>query len=205
MSSEVWKIGQESKASDIYDKIKDKRVIFNGGEVNAVRALTSVCSQMINAYNEIIEDQNDYILEIDDLNSKLSNETDDIQEKIDKLQKEIDELKKKMKDGTITEDEKNELFAKISEQDKLIGLKNDKTAEAFDNMSTANEKRKSGYKSKAQIAEDFGSTTVEKGKTLAETKVKGGFFRKLFARPFLTQQHVSIFTEQGKIHFTLHI
>lgn len=38
---------------------------------------------------------------------------------------------------------------------------------------------KIGQETKAVIATDYGETTVEKGTPLANTQVKGGFFRKL--------------------------
>ena len=88
MASEIWKIGQEHNADKVFNEIKDKGVpgcFLLRGEVVAVSALTKICAEMINAYNDVIEDQNSYLLEIDDMVQKLDDINDDIQAKIRKL------------------------------------------------------------------------------------------------------------------------
>lgn len=183
MTSEVWKIGKETQAQDYYKDIKQNGL--NGmfmlkSEAIAVNQLTKVCQEMINAYEEVIDDQNEYMFDIDEMVSKAEDTANDIRQRIEELEKEVAELTQKQEDGTITDEEKGELSAKSSELKYLQGLAEKTNEDNTKEIKDKNEERKSEYRSKEKIATDYGETTVEKGTPLAETKVKGGFFRKLF-------------------------
>ena len=185
MTSEVWKIGQETKAEDFYTKAS-KEISQVGifaipaGEVVAVSRLTNICQEMINAYEEVIDDQNEYILEIDDMVLKAEDTAKEIQKRIEQLEKEIVELIQKEESGEITQEERGELSAKQSELENLRGLLKTTGDKENKDIKSKNEQRKTEYRSKEKIATEYGETTVEKGMPLARTKVKGGFFRKLF-------------------------
>ena len=183
MSSEIWKIGQETTAQEMYDDVKQNglnHVFFLRSETMAVVQLTKACADMITAYEEVIDDQNEYIVEIDDMTESLSNLTEDIQKRIETLNKEIEELQKKEEDGTITEEEKGKLSAKQEELSNLVNLGSETVSEETKKIKDENDERKSNARTKEKIATEYGELTVEKGTPLAETRVKGGFFRKLF-------------------------
>jgi len=183
MSSEIWKIGQETSAEDYYKNIREKGIngcIFQRSETIAVSQLTNVCQAMIDAYNDIVEDQNEYQLEIDEIMKRAENTANDIQERIEKLLAEINELKQKEENGTLTEEEKGQLLVKLGQLRDLEDLAavNNKTEN--DKVNEKNDELKFENRSKEKIATEYGETTVEKGTPLANTEVKGGFFRKLF-------------------------
>ena len=183
MSSDVWKIGQETSAQDMYDNIKQKGLNgcrFLRSDVIAVNQLTKICNAMTEAYDEVIDDKNEYLFEINEKVNEFENLKEDIDTKIQQLMQEIKSLEKKEQDGSITEEEqknlenkKEELNTLISNSDKQI---DDKTKEV---KEKSNEKVNKN-KSKTAIAKNYGETTVEKGTPLAETKVSHGFFKKLF-------------------------
>ena len=183
MASDIWKIGQEQTALDMFNDVKENGINgyrFLKGEKNAVKQLTLACAQMIVAYNEVINDQNDYMIEIDDINQKINNINSEYEEKIEALKKEIDELKQKEYDGTLTDEEKEQLYAKCNELNELVNFYNTSSNSEIEELNKKNQQRKANYLKKEGIATDYGETTVEKGTPLANTEVKGGFFRKLF-------------------------
>lgn len=171
--SNVWQIGQENSAAQMYDKIKL-------GDVAKVKILTNICNEMTNKFDEITNDENKYLLEVDDINSEIDGMRSDLQAQIEQMKAEIAELEKKYDDGTITEEETKELMQKKGELNELIQNGNSnikaKGQEASDKGKAVIEK----HQSKVAIAKDYGETTVEKGQPLADTKVKNGFFRRLF-------------------------
>jgi len=183
MSSEVWKVGQETKAEDYYKNIKEKGIngnIFLRSETVAVSQLTKVCQDMIDAYNEVIDDQNEYMVEIDDMVTRAENTANDIQERIKKLEEEIKALQQKEENGEITDEEKGKLSSKQDELAYLQGLAETNGKSENEEIKSKNEERKSEYRSKEKIATEYGNKTVEKGQPLADTKVSHGFFKKLF-------------------------
>ena len=177
MSIEVWQIGKNVNAEDYYNDIK-KAIPFSS-ETFAVNALASVCEEMINTYDQIIDDQNDNIIDIDSLTNQMDNKNKSIQERIEKLKKEIAALEQKEQDGNISAEELGALTAKKSELNNLLGLTSSSGEKESKEISEKNEKLKKTYRSKEKIATEYGETSVDKGTPLAQTKVKGGFFRKL--------------------------
>ena len=183
MSSEVWKVGQETKAEDYYKNIKENGLKGNPllrGEVIAVSQLTKACQAMIEAYDDVIDDQNEYLVEIDDMLERAENTANDIQERIKKLEEEITKLKEKEENGEITDEERGELSSKSEELSYLLKLAESNGKKENEEIKSKNEERKSEYRSKEKIASEYGNKTVEKGQPLAETRVSHGFFKKLF-------------------------
>ena len=73
-----------------------------------------------------------------------------------------------------------ELEAKKGEFDTLNKDSKAEINSKSANIATKSQSKVNEYKTKTDIALDYGEVTVEKGTPLAETEVKGGFFRKLF-------------------------
>ncbi len=178
MSSEIWKICENKSAEDYFKMCKQIGILKS--DTIAVNILADACQGMLDAYDEIINDQNEYVIEIDDIITKAENTFNDIQSKIEKLKEEINELRQKADDGTITEEEREELSSKLGELRRLEDLSISSIKQEKNELSSKNNELDSECRSKAKIATDYGKTAVEKGKPLAETEVKGGFFRKLF-------------------------
>lgn len=180
--SNVWQIGQEISASDFYKESKYP-TLFGGmkfDEVFAVKRLTSMCKAMINQFEEITKDENAYLVELDDIKDNIDSAQSELEEKIVQMKAEIAELEKKYDNGTITDEELEELKQKKNELNNLVSEGNSNiNSMNYEAASKGNEVIKK-HESKVKVAEDYGKVTVEKGTPLAETKVKGGFFRKLF-------------------------
>ena len=178
MSLDILKLGQGQSAEKFYENVKNNTIFKS--EVFAVKVLTQVCESMINSYDEILQDQNDYIteleVELDDLSSFKAEQN----EKLQKLFEEIKALEQKEQDGTITEEEKKELDEKKTEYGSLTNNINTSVSDKNDKIKEMQSQQNDKYRSKVNIAKNFGEITVEKGTPLAETEVKGGFFRKLF-------------------------
>lgn len=197
--ADVWKIGQDVKADEFYDKskkgyifttkgegedakVKSSRIPFIGGEIHAANMLTATCNEMAKTYDQIIEDQNDYLVDIDASLDEISGLEADLEAKIKQLEAEIDELLKKKEDGTITEEEEAELESKNAEISNLktqtgtqIAAKNEELTKTTDKAGEADRKAKS------EIATNYGETAIEKGQPLSETKdKKKSFWRKVF-------------------------
>ncbi len=197
VTNDVWQLGKDTTASDFHQNVKDKGIgecWFLRGEVNAVKALTFVCQAMTISYDDVVDDQNQYLLEIDNLSSQLNvlngniqSKIEALQEEIKTIQKEIKQLQEKEKNGTITEEEREllkekcgELYTKQEEIFNLTGESEKSTKDGINSIKSKHVEMQNSYKTRAKIATDYGETTVEKGKPLAETEVKGGFFRSLF-------------------------
>lgn len=172
--SNVWQVGQETSASKIYD-------IYSGfSKIVSVSILTKMCNEMINEFDEITNDENNYLIELDNIDNEINAAQDELQGKIKKIQAEIAELEKKYDDGTITDEELEELKQKKQELNNLISGGNNEIKSKTNDAKSKGEEVIKTHESKVKVAEDYGKVTVEKGTPLAETKVKGGFFRKLF-------------------------
>ena len=169
MSSEIWQIAQNTKAKDMYDDCSIIRtgIIRAKSEIFAVQQLTKVCSAM----NEDLEkDQNKYEIDISNFEEEFNSFKNDKEAEISRLKNEITALEKKRSNGTITEDEQQELSQK---QEQYMSL-----SRGVDNKFDATQtKIKAEYKelgSKKEIAKDYGSLTVEKGQPFADIKEKEG-------------------------------
>ena len=177
MSSDVWKIGQETGAGKYFENVQ--KSLFNL-EVLAVKKLTKICEEMSNEFNTIIEDQNEYLIELEEDAKELQIYKNESEQKIETLFAEIKTLEQKEQDGNITEEEQKELEAKKGEFDTLNKDSKAEINSKSANIATKSQSKVNEYKTKTDIALDYGEVTVEKGTPLAETEVKGGFFRKLF-------------------------
>ena len=183
MSSEIWQVGQKMSASDMYKDVKEngfEGIKFLRSDMMAVVQLTKACEKMIQAYNEITEDQTSYLVELDNESLELENLQADTEAKIKELMAEIKELEEKKENGTITEEEEAELESKKTELDSFHKSSAADIKTRTDKLTDSADERVKESRSKISIANDYGETTVDKGTPLAETKVKGGFFRKLF-------------------------
>lgn len=176
--SNVWQIGQEQSATKFYDYLK--KIPFIGSELFAVNRLTSMCNTMINQFDEITKDENAYLVELDDIKDNIDTAKSELEEKIAQIKAEIAELEKKYDNGTITDEELEELKQKKNELNKLVSEGNSNIKSMNNEAASKGNEVIKKHESKVKVAEDYGKVTVEKGTPLAETKVKGGFFRKLF-------------------------
>ena len=176
--SNVWQVGQEQSATKFYDYLK-KIPVF-GSELFAVNRLTSMCKSMNDEFDEITNDENSYLIELDNIDNEIDAAQDELQDKIKKIQAEIAELEKKYDNGTITDEELEELKQKKQELNNLSSGGNNEIKSKTNDAKSKGEEVIKAHESKVKVAEDYGKVTVEKGTPLAETKVKGGFFRKLF-------------------------
>ena len=184
MSSDVWKIGQEMNAKNMYNDIRENGLggcFFLKSEIIAVKQLTNICNQMSEAYDEVIDDQNDYLIEVEADATDFENLKEDINEKIKTLYKEIKELEQKEQAGTITEEEQKDLENKKGELKVLMADSDTQIEDKTKSAKEKGEKRIQEHKSKMDVAKDYGEVTVEKGTPLAETKVKTkSFWRSIF-------------------------
>ena len=176
--SDVWKIAANTNASDMYQITKS--MMFFGSDIMAANRLTNMCNQMSSSYDQIIDDQNEYITEID----AQINEIETLQKELDAKIKEQEAERNKIlsnagNDGLSEEDE-----AKVntinSEIEALNGDASAKIGSISSDIKGSSSKIENTV-SKANIATDYGNTTVEKGTPLANTKDKRKtFWRKLF-------------------------
>ena len=185
MSSDIWKIGQETNAQQMYENVKTNGIqggIFRvRGDVVAVQHLTAICNRMIEAYDDVLKDQNDYLVELETDAASFDELKEDISEKIKALYAEIEALSKKEKNGTITEEEKKELEDKKGELSVLMQDSDAKVNDQIAKTREKSDKKTSEHKSKISIAKNYGEVTVEKGTPLAQTEVKTkSFWRSIF-------------------------
>ena len=183
MSSEIWKVGQEINAQSMFKNINDNGI--NGcwsvrGEVAAVKVLTQMCNQMTTEFDEILDDQNEYLIEMENADLNFENLKADINEKIKQLYEEIKALEKKEQNGSITEEEQEELKSKKGELDALMKDSDNKVEEQVNAVKSKGDEKIQSQKSKIAVAKNYGEVTVEKGTPLSETEVSSGFFKKLF-------------------------
>lgn len=169
MSSEIWKIGQQTNAQNLYASIKDG-IKIGTGELLAVKHLTNICDKMSEAFGEIIDDQNEYLIEIEGEAAELESLKDDIDEKLIKLYNEIKAQEKKEQDGSITEEEKQELEAKKSELKAFMKDSDSKIAEKSESFKSKDNTKLNESKSKMSIAKNYGEVTVEKGSAIADSE-----------------------------------
>lgn len=178
MSMDVWKIGQEYKASELCRTpfVEDANVL--GGNVG----LLMICKEMVATYEQVIEDQNEYVLEIELGADELQNLEDSIEAKIKKLEAEIAELNKKKENGTITSEEEVLLASKFEELDSLKQSANNKVeGKSLSLQCLVEDANNMEQKTKATIATDYGETAIEQGEPLTQVKDKRkSFWRKLF-------------------------
>lgn len=177
--SNVWQIGQETDASKLYNDCK--KMSF-WGEIGAVRILTNMCNRMTAEFEEITKDENAYLVELDDIKNNIDSAQSELEEKIAQIKAEIAELEKKYDNGTITDEELEELKQKKNELNNLVSEGNSNINSMNDEAASKGNEVIKKHESKVKVAEDYGKVTVEKGTPLAETKVKGGFFRKLLGK-----------------------
>lgn len=176
--SDIWKIGQENSADRVYRQMKSLGI--GKCEQFAVARLTDMCEQMITEFDTVLQDKNEYILELEDYNLEVENANDDLQAKINKLLEEIEALRAKEQNGTITEEEKEELAAKNAELDGLYSQNNSVVETKGNELQTKGETLSADCKSKEKIATEYAETTIEKGQPLADTVVqRASFWRKL--------------------------
>ena len=179
MASEIWKIGQDTNAQEMFEK--SKRMGIWQSEIFGVRKLTEICKTMSASYDEVVDDQNEYLIEMEGEINSIEDLKDEIDEKIKQLFTEIKKLDKKEKDGTITDEEREELKAKKGELDTYMHDADAKLDEKSNKIAESNSKNADKHKSKQAIAKDYGETTVEKGTPLANTEVKTkSFWRSIF-------------------------
>ena len=172
--SNVWQIGQKTSASKMYD-------IYCGfSKIISIGILTDMCNKMVNQFEEITKDENAYLVELDDIKDNIDSAQSELEEKIAQMKAEIAELEKKYDNGTITDEELEELKQKKNELNNLVSDGNSNINSMNDEAASKGNEVIKKHESKVKVAEDYGKVTVEKGTPLAETKVKGGFFRKLF-------------------------
>ncbi len=172
--SNVWQIGQKTSASKMYD-------IYCGfSKIISIGILTDMCNKMVNQFEEITKDENAYLVELDDIKDNIDSAQSELEEKIAQMKAEIAELEKKYDNGTITDEELEELKQKKNELNNLVSEGNSNINSMNDEATSKGNEVIKKHESKVKVAEDYGKVTVEKGTPLAETKVKGGFFRKLF-------------------------
>ena len=176
--SNVWQIGQEKNAATFYDNMK--KMIFIGSELYAIGALTGMCNTMNSEFDEITNDENNYLIELDSIENDISAAKNELAQKIAELKAQIDKLEKKYDNGTITDKELEELKQKKQELNILVSDGNSYIDSMNSDAKTKGQEVIKTHESKIKVAEDYGNVTLEKGTPLAETKVKGGFFRKLF-------------------------
>lgn len=180
MSTDIWQVGQKLSAEELYSK--HHLNIDNKFVIGGVGGLLIACRQMAETYEQIIEDQNDYVFEIEAGSQELQLLEKCIQDRIKKLQTEIEELNKKKENGTITEEEEALLTSKTNELNALTKKSNeeieDKTLEVQGLIVTI---QNNEHKTKAEIATDYGETSIEKGKSLTQVQdKKKSFWRRLF-------------------------
>ena len=179
MSSEIWKIGQETSAKDMYE-VSKRRSIF-ADEIFGVQKLTQICKTMSASYDEVVDDQNEYLIEMEGELNSIEDLKEEIDEKIKQLYNEIKELDKKEQNGTITDEEREKLKTKNGELDKYMHDADSRLDEKSNQITTKNNEKANKHKSKQTIAKDYAETTIEKGTPLAETEVKTkSFWRCLF-------------------------
>lgn len=178
MVSNIWKVCQETNAQQMYENVKNAN--FFNKELNAVKSLTNICNQISDSYDEILDDQNEYLFELENDTASLDALKEDVDQKIKALFEEIKALDKKEKDGTITEEEKQELENKRGELSVLMKDSDEKINNAVSEAKAKGDEKINQQKSKVAVAKNYGEVTLEKGKPLADTKVSHGFFKKLF-------------------------
>ena len=175
--TDIWNTTKSINANDFYEMAKKIPI---GGEVYAVNALTGICQKMIDSYDEVLSDQNEYMVELEGELNDLDIYQSEQNDRLQKLLEEIKALEEKEQNGTITEEEQKELDNKKTEYTTLSGDTNTNLTDKNNKIKQTQSQQEDRYLTKVKIAENYANKTIEKGTPLAETEVKGGFFRKLF-------------------------
>ena len=187
--ADVWKIGQDVKAADVWNNGMlageyGAGFIWCGRvqqtDVQKANTLTNMCKAMSETYNQIVDDQNEYLVEVDEEMKEIEALQQELEAKIKAQEAERNKiLEAAGHDGLSEEDE-----AKVNSiEDEISGLTEDtntKIADINSKVDSTSEKAK-GHRSKSEIATDYGNTAVEKGTPLSEMKDKRkSFWRKTF-------------------------
>lgn len=178
----IWNVCQDQKAEDMYNNLYNKyrSPIMSVTLIITINTLSSICSNMIEQYNQVVTDEQEYLIEVENIKEQQSSLEEDIQAQIEQLKKEIEELEQKDGDGTITDDERKELKDKRGELNTLVEQSKDNedlSNQKIDGISSeAKEKR-----SKEAIASDYGNVTVKKGSELAKTGDSVGTLGKILS------------------------
>ena len=177
MSSEIWKIGQETNAQQMYEQAKIGAL---NNKIRGVLTLANMCNQMSEVFGEILDDQNEYLLDIENSDFGLQDLKTNLNKQIEKLMDEVKALEIKKQNGDITEEEQKDLNSKREELESLIGNFDSQIKNEKDKINEKSTEKLQENKSKVAIAKNYGEVTIEKGTPLAETEVSSGFFKKLF-------------------------
>lgn len=187
--TDVWKIGQNSKASEVWDNaykaggyaVYETRYLgVVQTDITKANTLANICKAMSETYSQIVDDQNEYLVEVDEEMKEIEALQQELEAKIKAQEAERNKiLEAAGHDGLSEEDE-----AKVNSiEDEISGLTEDtntKIADINSKVDSTSEKAK-GHRSKAEIATDYGETAVEKGTPLSEMKDKRkSFWRKAF-------------------------
>ena len=173
MSSDVWKIAQNTDANFVYETSSYYSGLFGlrKNELNGLKKITSMCLEMTANFEEVIQDQNKYIIEFENLEMEYLQNQENIENEINRLLAEIKALEMKEQNGTITEDEQKELSAK---KDRLNSLysgysenKKDKQAELAESKAQI----KNEYGQKEKIAHNYGNLAIEKGNSFIDEEL----------------------------------
>ena len=198
----IWDSVNQLSAKDMYTIISDnsgmltKKVLERygyesesinqcfgpSGELGAVRELTHICTEMTSQWAEIEKDQNEYALELDNMVLEIGNAESEKEQRLKELEEKIQELINKQNDGTLTDEEKEKLDAYYAEYNSLKETTESDIKNKKGNLRTKGLELSNDINSKVAVAKDYGNKTVEVGTPLAQTEVKGGFFRKLFGK-----------------------
>ena len=174
--ADVWKIAENTKADKMYSIIK---LTSFGSNILAAERLTSMCNQMSNTYDQIIDDQNDYEMEIDAQLEEIETLKKDLEEKIQAQEAERQKILEAAGNDGLTKEDESKIQTIDAEIASLNGDTNSKISAIGSKVDDTSSKEKDNA-SKAEIATDYGETAIEKGTPLANTKDKRkSFWRKL--------------------------
>ncbi len=174
--ADVWKIAENTKADKMYSIIK---LTSFGSNILAAERLTSMCNQMSNTYDQIIDDQNDYEMEIDAQLEEIETLKKDLEEKIQTQEAERQKILETAGNDGLTKEDESKIQTIDAEIASLNGDTNSKISAIGSKVNDTSSKEKDNA-SKAKIATDYGETAIDKGTPLANTKDKRkSFWRKL--------------------------
>ena len=173
MSSEVWKVAQNTDAQTMYETSSYVQKVCRSyrSELEGLNKITSMCKEMSESFNEVIQDQNNYVLEFETLESDFIQEQNDIKKQIKTLLAEIKTLEAKEQDGTITEDEQKELDSKKERLNGLYQESSQKTKEKKAELKNNKAEIKEKYSQKEKIASDYGNLAVDKGNDFIDDEI----------------------------------
>lgn len=179
--ADVWKIGQDMKAEEFYNKAGKKGPAIFDATARVV-SLTNTCIGMSRSYEQTIQDQNNYLLEIDDQLDEIENLQKELEAKVKAQTAEKEKLVKSAGDKGLPDEDKAKIDEINDEINTLTGETNTKIEGLNGNIKAVASKSKYDL-NKADIATDYGSTTIEKGQQLTEAKAEdysGGWERMFY-------------------------